>query len=255
MNEYIHEKLQNLITHCLADFNLAESAYCLICAAPTPVRPKLLQEFLYGFCCTPTEGDIELPGVLPLEEEKKLVHEYLPRVGRYISHIAEGNPTEEEFYEKLWQYIETDDCLDRPYARPAAMFICAAFDARIPYSHVDTQSAMTMDHETYRKMMDDISPEVWHKLDFVLAHPFQQKTQRASIVLKMLEDCGDTEHKCVFLSKLISDMQGQISRLRMQLLREKMDHALVRMVDDLDEISGDDDDDDDDDDDGVEDLD
>lgn len=232
MNEYISSKLQYMIRHCNAGFSLCESAYSLICTAPAPSRPKLLQDFLYGFCFTETEGDVALPDVLAHDEEEKLVREYLPKVTRFVDVLVGENPTEQEFYETLWEYIETDECLNHPYGRAAAVFVCGAFDPHIPYYHVETEGSLSMDQQTFRKIMGEFDPAVLHKLEFVLEHPFRQKTQQASVILKMLDDCSNLEHKCVLMSRILSRFQSQISQLRLQLLRQRIDEAVVRMVDD-----------------------
>ena len=118
-----------------------------------------------------------------------------------IECLTAGNPDEKKFYEALWLFIENGPVIlpeedDRLFA-----WLFAWRDRKTPYFQM--KEGMEMSNEDFsdysKKMFSKIA-----KADYILRFPFDQKTQRSSQLLDLLDECETQEEKCVLMSKILS---------------------------------------------------
>lgn len=78
------------------------------------------------------------------------------------------------------------DMLQDDKVGPIAIFDCV-IDKRFPYHKLDTTNAITMNNEQFAEVMKLIGEEPLEKVDSVMSRDFEQKTERAGIVLGLIE--------------------------------------------------------------------
>lgn len=105
------EKLQFIVSHAKADANLCAVAYQIIKGSVPEERAAILEEFVTGFRGTPTDGSMKLPTVITKTEERSLMERYGSYVDQKIEELIEENLEEHEFYEKLAEFIVSDNML------------------------------------------------------------------------------------------------------------------------------------------------
>ena len=73
-----------------------------------------------------------------------------------------------------------------------------------------------MENEVYQDMLDKLKPMI-RKARFILFTPTDQKTERASRILKVLDELGDESEKAVLMAQVLGmiDRRG-IAALEMQ---------------------------------------
>jgi len=118
-----------------------------------------------------------------------------------IECLTAGNPDEKKFYEALWLFIENGPVIlpeedDRIFA-----WMFAWRDRKTPYFQM--KEGMEMSNEKFsdysKKMFSKIA-----KADYILRFPFDQKTQRSSQLLDLLDECESQEEKCVLMVKILN---------------------------------------------------
>lgn len=213
----VNEKMDYLISHARADVNLTAMCFQLIKSAPTTEKPKLLESFLIGYKSTPTKGDVNLPQVISDDEERKLMHRYGKIVDAFMEDLQEQGLAELEFYTQLWEYIENSPVLPNDKARVIALFDCA-IDKRLPYYQVDRSKMLSMENGEYQAIAERIGERNFAKMEYILCASFEQKTERSSLIVQMLDEIKDYEAKCVFMARIMSHYDNEIMKMRLKEL-------------------------------------
>lgn len=125
---------------------------------------------------------------------------------RIVGSLVNGNPSEESFYSQLWNKIN-DDLLFPDYSSQVSFLTCLWSDARIPYFQLD--KGCLMENEEYQAILEELSPYI-KKANFIMSTNLQQRTQRASLIMKIAEEIGDDRKKTVFWAFILSHASVQI---------------------------------------------
>ena len=209
------EKLQFIISHAIADVNLCAVAYQLIKGSETSERGKILEEFITGFKSTPTDGTMKLPIGINKAEEQSLMKRYGSYVDQKIEELINENLEESEFYAKLADFIVSDEMLQDGTAGAIAIFDCA-IDKRFPYHWVDVSKALTMDQENFLEIINTIGDSKLDQIDSALTYDFKLKTERASVVLSLIEARENYEERVVMMSRVLSYFEREIMKMQMR---------------------------------------
>lgn len=209
------EKLEVIISHAKADVNLCAAALSLIMDAPIEEQVNLAESFFKGFKTVPTKADFELSQIISKDEEKKLMLRYGPIVDAYLEELLEQSLPNKAFYSELWDYITTSEALPTTQARIIALFDCA-IDKRIPYVHIDRAKALKMNQATFQECNNKIGDEKFQTLEYILNSKWEQKTEEASLVVKMLDDLEDFNLRTVFMTRIIAHFQVELNRLHLR---------------------------------------
>ena len=209
------EKLEVIISHAKADVNLCAAALSLIMDAPIEEQVNLAESFFKGFKTVPTKADFELSQIISKDEEKKLMLRYGPIVDAYLEELLEQSLPNKAFYSELWDYITTSEALPTTQARIIALFDCA-IDKRIPYVHIDRAKALKMNQATFQECNNKIGNEKFQTLEYILNSKWEQKTEEASLVVKMLDDLEDFNLRTVFMTRIIAHFQVELHRLHLR---------------------------------------
>ena len=158
------------------------------------------------------------------EEEK---YQYIRDYGKIIDGTLEAllkkNYSKEKFYIELWKFIEDNPLLDNKKLKAFALYYIW-IDIRIPY--YELEEGVKMSNEVYsnirQKMMNEIK-----KARFIINCPTEQKTERASRLIKMLEEMAGEKEKAVFMAQILklsdkSDMiLSQLANSKERLIIEE----------------------------------
>lgn len=197
------EKMNTLISLAKADVQLVAACYPLIAEAPESEKAELLKEFILGYKTTPTTGELKLPKLISDMEEQRGMLRYGPFTDNMIKMLQKADLSEEEFYEQLWFYLQSSPLLPDTKARIIALFDCA-IDQHLPYYKLDRDLALSMENAEYREVCSQIGDDVFAKMKYILDADFDQKTEQASLIVRMMDTLPDFTSRSVFMSRLIS---------------------------------------------------
>lgn len=220
------EKLQFIVSHAKADANLCAVAYQIIKGSVPEERAAILEEFITGFRGTPTDGSMKLPNVITKTEERSLMKRYGSYVDQKIEELIEGNLEEHKFYEKLAEFIVSDNMLQDGTAGAIAIFDCV-IDKRFPYHRVDVSKALTMDQERYLEIIKTIGDNKLDQIDSALNYDFDQKTERASVVLSLIEARDSYEERVVMMSRVLTHFEREIMKMQMKGIKGEFLRSLL----------------------------
>lgn len=118
-----------------------------------------------------------------------------------IECLTAGNPDEKKFYEALWLFIENGPVIlpeedDRIFA-----WMFAWRDRKTPYFQM--KEGMEMSNERFSEISKNMFSKI-AKADYILRFPFDQKTQRSSQLLDLLDECETQEERCVLMVKILN---------------------------------------------------
>ena len=118
-----------------------------------------------------------------------------------IECLTAGNPEEKQFYEALWLFIENGPVILPKEDDLMFAWMFAWRDRKTPYFQME--KGMEMSNED----LSDYSKKMFSKIakaDYILRFPFDQKTQRSSQLLDLLDECETQEEKCVLMVKILN---------------------------------------------------
>ncbi len=145
---------------------------------------------------------------------------------RIIKSLISKNPTEENFYRHLWEKINDSLLFPNPTSQ-ISFLACLWSDIRIPYFQLE--EGLLMDNERYQAILEELSPYI-KKVNFILSTDLKQRTQRASLLMKIAEEINDKENVTVFWAYILSRVtfninRGQILEIVKKKLLEESLHA------------------------------
>lgn len=214
------EKIHQLCKSAEADVNLCRIAYSLIENAPKEEQGKLLETFLLCYRFTPSDCSLTLPSFLDEETQRSIQLEYGPRVDQQMMDLQKKGLSEEEYYRELWEHLSTASFLPDLRARVVALFNCA-IDRNALYYAVDRNEMLSMDGEQYLATLTAVGEKTLARVEAILNEEFDQKTERASLVVKMMDSMESFEERTVLLAQVISHYQRERLRTVMDLLHER----------------------------------
>lgn len=164
-----------------------------------------------------TSKDIAKAEVLFTEIDVK---EYRKKYGSltdaFFEKLLAENYSEEQFYNKLWQGINETLFFDTEKARIFA-FYYIWIDVRIPYYQLDDGLSMT--NKRFSEITDAIKGDI-KKARFILkTNIYDAKTNRASVLLNLIEEQSSFENRTVLLAHIISFLKPTVKE---SLLRDIM---------------------------------
>ena len=134
------------------------------------------------------------------EEEK---YKYASDYGKFIDGTLEAllkkHYEKEKFYQELWNFIEENPLLDTKKLKAFALFYVWV-DIRLPYYVLD--DGIKMSDDDYQDICQRLSEDI-KKARFILHVPTEQKTERASRIVKLLESLQDDKEKAVLMAHIL----------------------------------------------------
>lgn len=220
------EKLRVIVSHAQTDVNLCAVAYKMMKACDSEERSQVFEEFIKSVRRDESDGSMKLPVVITKREEANLMSRYGSYVDQKLEQLLKENLEESEFYAKLMDFIFNDEMLQDGKAGSIAIFDCV-IDKRLPYHKLDTTSAITMDNDQFAEVMKSIGDEALEAIDSAMSHDFDQKTERAGVVLALIESRERREERAAMLIRAFSHYEKQILQLHERELKRKLLRELM----------------------------
>lgn len=209
------EKINFLVSHAKANLNLCVAAYRIIEKTSIEERPILMETFIRGYKNTRTDESLEIPEIFNKETEHTYFRRYQRIVDGHLEEFLNAGYSKEEFYAELTNYIMTDRNLLDDGARAFAIFDCC-IDKRLPYACVDLTSGVKMENEEYAAYVDRLGDDI-DRINYILNANLQQKTEKASLILRELEACDDFKKRTVMLATILNNYEADAFRKALKL--------------------------------------
>lgn len=126
---------------------------------------------------------------------------------RIVSNMVQQNIPEDRFYQNLWYKI-CDTTLLLEQSAQIAFLARLWLDLRVPYYQID--EGCTMENEEFSSIRKKISP-LLKKAYFILAIPFRQRTQRASLLISLADEIENEREKVVFWANVIAQLTAGVN--------------------------------------------
>ena len=122
---------------------------------------------------------------------------------RTLSNLIKKNVTEAEFYDDLWNRRQ-DDILSADREFKNVLLVRFWVDPRTPYYQLD--EGCTMNNDEFSAAVKDINAYI-EKAHFIICAGLPQKTQKASLLMKLAEEIKDPRERAVFWA-LVMEQDG-----------------------------------------------
>lgn len=163
-------------------------------------EPELLR-FFYENSEMIESSDEERVEVMFSEGERRSLEECY---GKMVNGLLEATLRKklpvEEFYQALWKAIAENPVLEDEKEKVFAVYYIW-IDVRIPYFELEQGIKMSNADfmEITKKRLEDIK-----RIRFIMTAPLEQKTERASLLLKMLEGVPDEKERTVLMAQIMA---------------------------------------------------
>lgn len=162
-------------------------------------------------CSEDVKSDSRTPIKEIFTDEEKLhfVLSYGKLIDGALEALLQKNCPCLEFYAELWDFISHNTILAEKKQKAFALYYIW-IDARIPYYQLD--EGIRMDNTVYKKMTEKIKPMI-KKARFILYTPTEQRTERASRLLKLLNEVEGEEEKTVLMAQIVAMIEVKNKRV------------------------------------------
>ena len=211
MNNQTHAQIDDLLHKAKSDIlNLSWYVYLIIKESELPAdNLQYFYETYYDSINSSEETMLDLH--FSEDDSKSLKKELGKLIDAMLGTLQSRNLSEKTFYTELWTQVINCSFFTSDDQRAFALYYIW-IDKRIPYYQLD--EGRRMSNETYKQYINDLSHEI-KKMLYILNTPsLSQKTERASLVLNILQSIENEDKRIVLMSKLISELKNdRISEL------------------------------------------
>ena len=130
-------------------------------------------------------------------------------VREIVNSLIQRNPTEQEFYDEIWQEGIQENSLLKTEEEKIYALYCIWMDSRIPYFHLD--AGIKMNNEEFKKICLENEKKI-RKAFFIVNNQFSQKTERSSLLNELLENATSKEEKAVLMAQILNAMERKTLR-------------------------------------------
>lgn len=225
-NKTNKEKLKVIVSHAKMDVNLCAVAYQMLKASDPSERPAMLEEFIKGVRRSESDDSMKLPVVITKAEEANLMSRYGSYVDQKLEKLIKDGPNETDFYAMLSEFFFTDEMLQDSKAGTIAIFDCV-IDKRLPYHRVNTEKAVSMDQEHFIELINKIGDDALESVESAMSYDFEQKTERAGVVLDLIESREDPEERVVMLTRVFQHFEKQMLQMQQRELKRSLLRGLL----------------------------
>ncbi|WP_409967726.1 hypothetical protein RFF05_14315 [Bengtsoniella intestinalis] len=132
-----------------------------------------------------------------------LVKQCEGRVSKLLNKLIAEKLPSNAFYMKLWEYI-SDGIYFKDMDEQIYAFMSIFMDRRLPYFEIGR--TLTMESAEYAQQIENLQDEI-KKIQHICAIELSQKTERASLILDILDAHADSNEKVVLLANALVFMR------------------------------------------------
>jgi len=202
MMEYFEDLIAIFEEGAGSKLDRATAIYQLIEQAPAQSRATLMRTACEMWDGSDPDGTLELPHVLSEEDAKALRGKYSRLVDTLLEALIMTNPSEDDFYPALWAVVNGPIFNDEKVRYFTLFWIL--IDARIPYFALGDGLMMT--NERFKLVNNRIQTQR-ARVRFAIKRQYEQRTQRASILLAEL-DTLTGEDRAVLMAYILELLSG-----------------------------------------------
>lgn len=201
------------------DVNLALQIYELIIAQEETAQSKIFQYVCEIWGTVNSSDEIDTPVKVTTVEYEwlKMLHGEMVDAA-LVSYIRKGLSqkwSREVFYEHFWKFIRENVMWETPEEKAFAIYYIA-IDARTPYFNVGI--GLKMNDDDFSHIQDEIF-DVYRQFLFINAMEFEQKTEKASLIVNLIDSLDSQEAKTVLMARIIDCYQKRIEKLISRIKR------------------------------------
>lgn len=116
----------------------------------------------------------------------------------------------DEFYNALWKSMCSNEIITTTIERTFALYYIA-IDRRVPYFRLDM--GVEMDNETFKQLLKD-NDEAIKKIRFIMFSDFNQKTEKASLLIDEILDADAAEDQIIRMVSIIEAFKEEKKHLQ-----------------------------------------
>ena len=195
------------------DVNFALQILELVLKQEEQIQSELVQFVCEIWGTIGSSKEIEVPERISAATYEKLKSIYGEMVNAVLlSYIRKGISEKwnrEQFYVHLWNYISTNAMWSTVEEKAFALYYIA-IDVRSPYYNVGV--GLKMSDDDYSKIQEEIF-EAFREFRFIIALDISERTEEASMVLKVLDKMETDEQKIVLISRILAHYNEKIQKL------------------------------------------
>lgn len=195
------------------DVNFALQILELVLKQEEQFQSELIQFVCEIWGTIKSSKEIEVPERISAVEYEKLRSLYGEVINAVLlSYIRKGiseNWNREQFYVHLWKNISTNVMWSTVEEKAFALYYIA-IDVRSPYYNVGI--GLKMSSDDYLKIQDEIF-EAFREFRFIIALEISERTEEASMVLRLLDGLETEEQKVVLISRILAHYNDKIERI------------------------------------------
>lgn len=148
---------------------------------------------------------------------ERIEEKFKPVLNALIEYCAKNNIAAGEFYEKIWQVIQSG-MFKSKRERALALFTLADHEL-IPYRNVGT--GISMSNDAYHRIIENLEKTVLPDTEYILKLDYDQKTQCASLLVDKLLSLETKEEQTVYLAMIMHEIKSNM-REEIKALLEKL---------------------------------
>ena len=202
MEERINDVLENATGN-------KYDVYSVLCKEfiSTSITPgKILEQILTHTHKIGTEDDSE-PSSISKKEAKTIENNYGRLIGEIACVLMQGDPTEDDFYKKLYLEIFDSELLPQDEKHRIVYLKILIEDIKLlPYYPVT--KLLKLSDEDYRDCVNRIKPSIMKAVHMINRH-FDTFTEIASQLYDIEGKIEDENDRIVFISSIISMLMNQ----------------------------------------------
>lgn len=138
--------------------------------------------------------------------ERRIVEKYIPSLNELIETCTKNKVEPIVFYTKAWELINSS-VFKSKRERALALFRMADHEL-IPYRGVGM--GLTMENGEYQKIVESLEKNILEDTEYILKIDYDQKTQKASLLVDKLLSLHTKEEQVVYLSIIVNEIESNI---------------------------------------------
>lgn len=127
---------------------------------------------------------------------------------RVLDNLIRQKPSEADFYKSLWDKL-CDGTLLPDREAQVAFLSWLWVDTRTPYYQIE--GGCKMESGEFNRLRDEIWPFIKRAL-FILSAPLEQKTERASLLMKLADEIKDERARTVYWAYIIGGLRDSVQK-------------------------------------------
>jgi hypothetical protein len=191
--------IRNLVERARGhNINVVCQIYRVISAASEVDRPRLLRAAAEQFGVAESSEEEDVPLLIHPSQLPDFAAKYGDVADAMLEGLIRQNPDEDSFYGQLWAVVNNSFFPDDNAKGFALLHIL--IDSKIPYFKVENGLRMTDDefHARFANLQESVA-----KLRFLMAREFDQKTEKASLILRHIEGHTDAVDRAVLIAAVL----------------------------------------------------